>query len=121
MAIVKQHSSVLLWATALLAVVRCHKRAAALISQSRRLNMYGRDNKAAVRRLFFFCRRAATSFFFLNFNGKFSQECHQQTLFRQNNKLKCHKSMTFSKYYRISFFRNRAIPKPEVTTIISKE
>ena len=44
------------------------REAAAVISQSRRL-LYGRVKRAAVRRLFFFCRRPAASTYSNNYKA----------------------------------------------------
>ena len=74
---------------------------------------------------FFFCHRTATFPLFFYLNMQSSQKCHGPTPFRQNNRLKYHKPMTFenllSFYYRMSFFRNRIIPKIEMRNVTNSE
>ena len=55
----------------------------------------GHENMSALRRLFFFCHRAATFSLFFYLNRQSSQKCHGHTPFRQNNKLKSHQSVRF--------------------------
>ena len=57
----------------------------------------GRVKLSAVRRLFFFCRRAADFPFCAYLNNQFSQKCHLHSLFQQNNGLKSHKPVRFEK------------------------
>ena len=58
---------------------------------------YRRVDGTAVRRLFFFCRRAAACSFCVYLNKQSSQKCHRHTLFRQNNGPKSHEPVRFEK------------------------